>query len=168
MPGKVAVAVHVVDVEVQHVERNLARPKLTRQLAHLRLAAVAPARLVIAERPQRRHRRASGKASHRPHHVRRGRAAKNVVAHLAAVSRHAQGVRVGIAHVELAVVAHVQKHAPRQPGSHRYERRVRLIEVALVPPVTPVGIESPVGKQASAPLEHPRPLPEPVVRLALT
>ena len=62
VPREDAVAVHVVDVEVEHVAGDAARAELGRDLAHLVGALVAPARLLVAERPQRRHRRCARSA----------------------------------------------------------------------------------------------------------
>ena len=54
VPGEDAVGVHVVDVEVDHVGRDAAAARLARDAAHVARAAIAPARLVMPERPERR------------------------------------------------------------------------------------------------------------------
>src|SRR5690606_34496873 len=54
-----AIAVHVVDVEPYRIERELVLAVRRDELADLDVARVAPARLVMTERPQRRARRAA-------------------------------------------------------------------------------------------------------------
>ena len=60
IPGKAAIVVHIMDIQVDHVTRELAAAKLLCHFQHALLRIVAPARLVEAKRPQRRKGHAPG------------------------------------------------------------------------------------------------------------
>ena len=53
IPGETAKAVHVVDVEVERVAWDAAAAEFGRQVTNGLLVGIAPARLVIAQGPQR-------------------------------------------------------------------------------------------------------------------
>ena len=53
-PGEHAIAAHVVNVEVNHVAGDAAGAELLGQVAHDGVGVVAPATLVVAQRPARR------------------------------------------------------------------------------------------------------------------
>src|SRR5579885_334831 len=56
IPGEDAVAVHVVDVQVNGIARDVTYTKLCCHLTHFRFCGVAPTALMIAERPAGRKR----------------------------------------------------------------------------------------------------------------
>ena len=135
VPGEHAVAVHVVDVEVEHVARDLACAELARDREHLVRAHVRPPRLLVAERPQRRHRRAAGQRRVAVEHV-GGRRAEQHVDHevVGGLDRHA--VRVGLGEVELDPPRMVVEHAVRTTvvqAQHERDRRVEVVEGGGVP-----------------------------------
>src|SRR5918998_5617055 len=86
VPGKDAVAVHVVDVEVDHVARDIVLAEATGNLAHLDLVHVAVAALLVTQRPQGRHRGAASELCVAVQDVPRGRAAEDVVDEVTALS----------------------------------------------------------------------------------
>ena len=134
--GEDAVAVHVVDVQVQRVARDAAGAELARDPAHLLRVRVAPARLVVAERPQRRERDPAREPGVAVEHVARRRAGEDVGHEVAArrLVGHAPGVRLG--EVDLQPVRVVEEDAVRAPvlqGEHERDRRVEVVQRRGVP-----------------------------------
>ena len=131
VPGEDAVAVHVVDVEMDHVGRDLLFAERVRDFGDFVLRHIRIARLLIAERPQRRQRGAAGQRGVVAQHVRRSafRAAReHVVVQLAAVGAEGVAVRIGLAHVEDAAPGVVEEHTVALAVAQRDEERNGLVE----------------------------------------
>jgi len=159
----------VVDVEIQHVGRDAARAELPRDSQHPFLAHVRPARLLVAQRPQRR----QGAASRQRRVVAQdaGRAAcraarEDVVIQLAAVGAEAVAVRIRLAHVEPAAprVVEEQAVAPAfMQGDEERDRRIRRILARRV-----VGhVRVPHHHRLLVPRQRERLLAEAVIELVI-
>jgi hypothetical protein len=94
-------------------------------------AAVAPARLVVAERPQRRQRHAPGQLRVAGEHIPRRGASEDVGDHVAARRLVADALRVGLGQVDLDAVRVVEEDAVRSPVAQREHERDRRVEVVL-------------------------------------
>src|SRR6185437_15134785 len=55
VPGKTAVAIHVIDIEIDTIARYLVFPKTTGDLFYFRFGVIAPPALMVAQRPKWRH-----------------------------------------------------------------------------------------------------------------
>jgi len=82
MPSENAIAVHVINVEVNHIARNLALAKFFSQFANLRVAFVSPATLVVAQCSARRQRMCAEQLGDAFTHFTWSRSVENVVTHL--------------------------------------------------------------------------------------
>ncbi len=147
IPGEDPVAVHVVDIEMDRVERDGALAETLGQGAHVAVGAIAPARLMEAERPQRRQQRAAGQARELLDDYGRGRSGEDVIVQLAAQGEEREHVLVFAPDVESAEPGRVQQQTPGQPRTHGHEGRLGLIEIVLAQTMTGHGaIDRPVGQ----------------------
>jgi hypothetical protein len=132
----------VVDVQPQRVGRHLLLSEGVGQAAHARLRVVAPAALVVAQRPARRKRRAAGELRVAAHDVARVRTGDHRVVELAAVGAEAQQSTALAANVEAAAVGVVEEHAMRAAlAQHEVERHRGIDRVGGV--VVAVGVAVP-------------------------
>ncbi|MEI2692696.1 MAG: hypothetical protein V9H69_24415 [Anaerolineae bacterium] len=116
IPGETAEAIHVVDVQVERVQRNAAGAELGRQLAHRGLVGIAPARLVVAQRPQRRQRHAAGQLAVALQHIAQAGRGHEIVAQLAGRRLEAQRIAVAVAKIKEAAAGIVQQQAIGRAG----------------------------------------------------
>ena len=158
VPGEDAVAVHVLDVEVEAVAGDVALAELARQPEDLLGAGVAPARLVVAERPQRRQRHAPGQLRVAGEHVARRGAGEDVGDHVAARRLVADALRVGLGEVDLDAVRVVEEDAVRPPVAQREHERDRRVEVVLRGAVAARRVDVPEHLPRPGLLEPARPL----------
>jgi hypothetical protein len=136
VPREHPVAVHVVDVEVERVARDVALAEAGRHRAQLVRARVAPARLLVAERPQRRHRRAACERRVAVEHVARRRPAEDVVDEVTARGLVHDALRIGLGEVDLDARGAVEQQpvgAPFAQREHERDRRVEVVERGGVP-----------------------------------
>ena len=131
VPGKDPVAVHVVDVKEDHIARDVPLPELPRDLAYFFLGFVAPAALLVAERPLGRHGDAAGKLSVAVEHLFRGRSAEHVVDDITALGAVVSAVPILFRQVDLDAVSVIEEeavgHAVREREREGY-RSVHVVE----------------------------------------
>ncbi|HEX6552011.1 MAG TPA: hypothetical protein VF026_04560 [Ktedonobacteraceae bacterium] len=116
VPCKDAIAVHVVDVQVYGIARDVARAKLGRQLAHHRLRRIAPAALVVAQRPPRRQRHRPQQRAEALAHLLRRRPVDHVVVELAALGLHQPGAGLPRSNIEATAPGVIEEDAVGQTG----------------------------------------------------
>ena len=130
-PGEDAIAVHVVDIEIDHVGRDLLLAERACDLADLVLRHVRIARLLITERPQRRQCGAPGQLGVGAQHLRGtalGAAGEHVVVELAAGRTETETRCVGHSHVEMRAPGIVEEHAVARAVTQCDEKWDRLID----------------------------------------
>ena len=140
--------------------------ELPRDRQHLLRAHVRPPRLLVAERPQRRHRSAAGQRRVALEHVGGRRAQQHVDDEVVGrLDRHA--VRVGLAQIELDPPRMVVEHAVRPSlvqAQHERDRGVEVVERRGVPGRR---VDVPEHLPRGGLLESRRPLAAAEVPLAL-
>ncbi len=135
VPREHPVAVHVVDVEVEHVARDPASPELGCQGPDLVSIHVGPSRLLIPQRPQRRHRHPARQSRVALEHVGRRRARQHVDREVVA-RRHRHARRIRLGQVQLDPPRVVVEHPVRPSlvqAQHEGDRRVEVVERRGVP-----------------------------------
>ncbi len=167
VPGEDAIAVHVVDVQVDHVARDVPLSEASGDLSHLLFVHVAVAALLVTQSPQRRHRGAAREICVAIHHVPRGRPAEDVVDDVPALGPVVRAPLVLQRQVELDPVRVVEEeavgHAVRQ-GEGERDGAVEVVEGGRVPQRRVHVVEDLVR---ACLLQPARPLPAPEVPLAL-
>jgi hypothetical protein len=111
VPGEDPVAVHVVYVEVEGVAGDVALAEPVCQLAHLTFGLVAPAALLVPQRPEGGHRGAAGQLGVAVQDVAGGGAAEDVVDEVAALGPVIGLVFVLAGEVHLDAVGVVEEQA---------------------------------------------------------
>ena len=186
VPREDAVAVHVVDVEVEHVARDLALAEAGGDRAQLVRAHVAPARLLVAERPQRRHRGPARQRRVAVEHVAGRRPAEDVVDEVAAGGGELDPLRIRSCEVDLDPAGVVEQQpvgAAVAQREHERDRRVEVVEgcgvarrrvdvpehlvrAGLLEPARALAAtEEPLARRAA--LDQPRPGFEPHAQLGV-
>ena len=113
VPRERRVAVLVVDVEPDHIRRDLPLPEVVGDEADLRIGVVAVARLLIAERPARRHRHPAGEIRVALDDVLRRRPVDDVVVQIAALGAEREQARRRVPDIEVRAERVVEKDAVR-------------------------------------------------------
>src|SRR5919112_2244318 len=167
VPGKDAVAVHVVNVEVEGVARDVALAEVAGHLAHLALIHVAVAALLVAQRPHRRHRSAPGQLRVAVKYVVRGRAAEDVVDDVPALGAVVSAVSACFRQVELDAVGVVEEETVGPAAYKRDRERDRGVDVVEGGGVPSRGIYVPEDLVRARFIEAAGSLPAPEVPLAL-
>src|SRR6266545_3536863 len=116
--GKRAVLLLVIDVEVDNVRGNLAFAELTGNFPHPRFGIITVSALLISQRGERRHGRASGKRCEITDHALRIGAVKEVVVQFAGLSAERVGIPRFLAEVKTAAVGVVEKNTVRRSVAH--------------------------------------------------
>ena len=161
------IAVHVVDIEMQHRQWDLTARKACKDLARFDLGAVAPAALVIAQRPARRDRMPAGQArvalEHRgviPHR----HPGPNHSANKAHLDVH-RGIVARRSHRELGIVGVLDEGQRGTGGAPRHHHGDRGVERVLPRTPRPAGISVPQPQRHSPQVEARRLLSEAADRL---
>ena len=154
VPGERVVAVLVVDVEPEHVGGDALEPEGVGEVAHLRLRIVAVARLVVAERPQRRQRRAADQLGEALHDVSRRGPVDEVVVQRAVHGSEREQVPVLLAGVEPGAERVVEEDAVRAPVPQHHEEGHRDVEGVRVVGVR-VRVRVPHRVGVAAPIAPP-------------
>src|SRR5262249_31090063 len=121
----------VVDIQVERLEGEVALAERAGDLDELLGGGVAPAALVVAERPTRRHGNPPGQVRIALEHGARRRTAEDVVDERAAIHPEATARWVFGRQVELQAVAAVNEHAPGEAvvdGQNERYGRVQVVE----------------------------------------
>ena len=129
VPGEDPVAVHVVDVEVDHVARDVPLPETSRDLAHLFFVHVGVAALLVSQRPQRRHRGAARELGVAVDDLPRGRPAEDVVDDRPTLGPVVGAVLILQREVELDPVGVVEEEAVGLAVRHREGEGDGAVEV---------------------------------------
>jgi len=106
-----AITVHVVDVEMHYVERQVALAILVHNFFNHRIRIVAPATLLIAERPERRHRHVAREVRVAAEDLFDRWTVEEVVVHLAAFSTEPSALLRRFAEIEIAAIAVVEEYS---------------------------------------------------------
>ena len=111
VPGKHAIALHVIDVEMNHIERQIAFAILADNFLDHRVRVITPTALLIAERPQRRHWHVTGEIGVTAQNFLYRWAIEEVVVQLAAFGAKPRALLRRFAEVKIAAIAVVEKDA---------------------------------------------------------
>ena len=151
--GEGAVAVLIVDVEPDHVGRHAVGAQVARDLADFVGGHVAVARLLIAERPFRRERRAAGQPGVAAGDVGEGRPGDEIIVDRAVGAAERERLGILVAEVEPGAIGVVEQDpvaAACRPG--RGEEGDRLVDrVVRAREAERVGV--PVDERLAAPVE---------------
>src|SRR5689334_20211588 len=96
---------------MDRVERQIRLAVSARDILDHRGGIIAPAALLIAERPTRRQRRAPGQLGVARQHVAKRGPAEKIIIHLAAVGAEARVLLRALSEIEVAAVAVVEEQA---------------------------------------------------------
>ena len=114
VPGKQPVVVHVVDVVPQGADRDVGGGELGGQFPEFRLVLIAPAALVIAQRPQRRQRRSTGQCRVAPDDLRQTGTGEEIQVGIAAQRLIPELARLELAGIQDRPAGIVEKQ-PQKP-----------------------------------------------------
>src|SRR5215203_2396719 len=129
VPGEDPVALHVVDVQVDNIARDVPLPETTRDLAHLFLVHVGVAALLIPQSPQRRHRGAARELGVAVDYLPWGRPTEDVVHDGPTLSPVVGAVLIFQREVELYPVGVVEEEAVGLAVRDREGERDSAVEV---------------------------------------
>ena len=111
IPGETAETIHVVDVEMDRFAGELALPEFTGDVTDGIGRFVAPAGLLVAERPARRQVHAAGEGSVLLHDFGQGRAQDEIETKFGTSNLVGELVRLLCAQIDLAVVGAIKQDA---------------------------------------------------------
>src|SRR5207247_8224930 len=109
IPGEQAVALLVMNVQIQHVKRQVVLSILAHYFFRYSLRVIAPAALLIAQRPHRRQRHVTGQLPVAAQNLFHRGPPEEVVVHLAAFGRKRGVLLSRLAEIEVRAVAIVEK-----------------------------------------------------------
>src|SRR5262245_19349784 len=129
IPGENAKTIHVIDVDVNRVERHAALPKRARHRQHFLGSAVTPPTVVITKRPARRYPDATGQLREALNDLSRRRPSENVVDKWTTIDTEATPLWRFTRQVELQTITAVDEHAPRVALINSQYERYRRVHV---------------------------------------
>ena len=113
VPSKNAPTVHVIDVQIKAIARNLKRPKLVRHLMHTLLRIIRPSALMKTQSPHRGQFRNASQCMIILRHVEHRWAKKEIKIEFATIGRHGQKIFFAFAKIKFCSVTVVKKNAIR-------------------------------------------------------
>ncbi len=150
--GEGAVAVLVIDIEIDHVGGDVFIAEGLRDLADAGFRKIAVAGLLVAERPERRQRRSSGERGEGGEDALGFGAEEEIIVEFAAFGAEGVGVVAGLAEVERGAPGVVHEDAVGAAVAHAVEEGNGFVErVGRFLPAVLVGV--PQGKGAVAEVE---------------
>mmetsp|Transcript_55509 Transcript_55509/g.129970 ORF Transcript_55509/g.129970 Transcript_55509/m.129970 type:complete len:471 (+) Transcript_55509:1109-2521(+) len=136
VPGHVALADGVLDVEPQHVIRDVMLVELRVHLADIGLVLVVPAALVVPEREERRHELRTNQLRVLALDLRRGLRGHEEQVHDAALTEPVRPLHLlPVLHVHIHLCAVEEEHAaalPRRVRQHQRHRAVQCLVCAVI------------------------------------
>src|SRR6266851_5236257 len=152
VPGKHAVTVHVVDVQVHYVERQIPLSVLTDNPFNHRIWVITPAALLISKRPQRRKRHVARQLCVPTEDLLYCRAVKKIVVHLAAFGSKPGALLRVAAKVEITAIAVIKENSVSRAAFQTKVKRNGLIDRIFSLGITRrIGI--PINKRAAPLIE---------------
>src|SRR5687768_6624571 len=143
-----AIAAHVIDVEMHHVERQIAFAILAHDFLNHRVRVVAPATLLITERPQRRQGHVTSQVGVTAENLFDRWSMKEVVIDFAALGAKPRALLRRAAEVEITAVTVIEKDSIRDAALQAEIKRNGLIDRIFAFDVTGrVGV--PVNEEAA-------------------
>ena len=122
------VALLIVDVKINGIGRNLFLPQRLDDLSSPRFGVITVAALLVAERPERRKRRAANQRGELLHDFLGLRASDKVIVQLAALCSKGKITGRLLSEVEAAAISVVEKNAICRAFQKAHEKRNGLIE----------------------------------------
>ncbi len=161
VPGEGAIAIHVVDVEVDRVRGDRVCAQPVGHGSRLGVRCVTPAGLVVAQRPSRRHRRPSDEVREPGQDIRRRRPIDDVPIERVRLGRHGERRTMRIGQVEDAPVCRLDEKAVRRAVGveGEVERDGDIQHVRAVVLTTPF-VRRPARMATATPFQRPGPLTE--------
>src|SRR5687768_212099 len=123
-----AIADHVIDVEMDHVKRQIAFAILARNFLDHRIGVITPAALLIAERPHRRQRHMACQIRVAAQDLLDRWSIKEVVVQFSTLSAEPGALLRRSAKIEIAAIAVVEKDPVGDPALQADIKRDRLID----------------------------------------
>src|SRR6185369_3279719 len=123
-----AITVHVIDVEMYDVEREVATAILVHDFFDHRVRVVTPPTLLVAECPQRRQRHMSGQVCVAAEDLLNRWTVKKVIVHLAAFSAKPRALLRRFAEIEIAAIAVVEENSVSDAALQADVERDRLVD----------------------------------------
>src|SRR6476620_4784260 len=124
IPGEHAIILHVVDIEMKHVERQIALAIFADNFFRHRIGIIAPATLLVPERPNGWHWHTSGEFCVTTQDFLERRAIEKIIVQLTAFGPKPNALLRRLTEVEIAAIAVVEKNAigtaTLQAGVERY------------------------------------------------
>ncbi len=123
-----SITVHVIDIEINNVERQVTLAILIHHFLNHRVRVIAPATLLMAERPKWRHRHMTGEVRVAAKNLFNRRAVEEVVVHLAAFSAKPRALLRRLPEVKIAAIAVIEKDPVGNPALQSDIKRNRLVD----------------------------------------
>ena len=127
--GERPVAILIVDIEPDDVEREIVLAESRREIADRRVRTIAPPRLLVAQRPFRRERRLAGEIGVAANDVTRRRSRDQIIIDRPVRPAHREGIGVAVAEIEPGPPGVVEQDAIAAAiAAHPDEERDRFVD----------------------------------------
>src|ERR1700730_6655137 len=123
-----AIPAHIINIEVDHIKRQIPLPILAHHFFHHRLGVITPAALLIAQRPERRQRHVSGEVGVATQDLLHRRSVKKVVVQFATFGAKPGALLRRVAKVKVTAIAVIKKDSVSSGMLQAYVKRDGLID----------------------------------------